>query len=422
MNDKKLQVCLPVAFFIVLEEFFMSVTKRNINMIYVYAFIAQLAFDRALWVIYLSDSGLSMGQIGIIEAIMHLSIVLFEIPTGMISDLYGRKVSILIGNVTMLGYAGFMLYSDSLSLFGLAFMSLGLGMTFRSGAEEALAYDTLKQAQREKDYTRIFGNMTAISLLSLSLAKLLGGWMADVSWEWVYGSMILVHVIAFIPILLLKEPERERPKQMDMKFIEQWSHQFKQGITIWKQNQQIHIPIILFLAATTTIVILTFYGQEYFTRLGFSSFMIGIIFTVDGLLGVAMAKIAHRLEQKWAFFNVVNYGYGLYLVFFILFIISPHWGVVLAFLILSQLITLFEPIFSNFIQNLLSSDVRSTFFSMISLVESFVIMIGFPLFGYMIETIGFQKGFFILLIILLLIYSVSFLKRKNKSGGNGVNA
>ncbi|KGX90270.1 MFS transporter [Pontibacillus marinus] len=393
----------------------MSLTKRNINMIYLYVFIAQLAFDRALWVIYLSDSGLSMGQIGIIEAIMHLSVVLFEVPTGMISDLYGRKVSILLGNVTMLGYSGFMLYSDSLSLFGLAFMSLGLGMTFRSGAEEALAYDTLKQENREKDYTRIFGNMTALSLLSLSMAKLLGGWMADISWEWVYGSMIAVHVITFIPIALLKEPEREQPKQKHMKFMEQWRNQFKQGFFIWKENPTIHMPIILFLAATTTIVILTFYGQEYFTRLGFSSLMIGVIFTVDGLLGVAMAKLAHRLEQKWEFFNVVNYGYGLYILFFVLFIVSPEWGIVVAFLILSQLITLFEPIFSNFIQNLLSSDVRSTFFSMISLVESFVIMIGFPLFGYMIGTIGFQNGFFILLIVLLVIYSLSFMNRfKNK--------
>lgn len=382
-------------------------------MIYFYVFIAQLAFDRALWVIYLSDSGLSMGQIGIIEAIMHLSIVLFEVPTGMISDLYGRKISILLGNVTMLGYAGFMLYSDSLSLFGLAFMSLGLGMTFRSGAEEALAYDTLKQVNREKDYTRIFGNMTALSLLSLSLAKLLGGWMADISWEWVYGSMIVVHVITFIPIALLKEPKRKKTKAEQMNFVEQWRKQFRQGISIWKHNPTIHMPIILFLAATTTIVILTFYGQEYFTRLGFSSFMIGIIFTIDGLLGVVMAKIAHRLEKRWSFFNVVNYGYGLYILFFIFFIISPEWGIVVAFLILSQLITLFEPIFSNFIQKLLSSDVRSTFFSMISLVESFVIMIGFPLFGYMIETIGFQNGFFVLLIFLLIIYSISFVKRKS---------
>lgn len=386
--------------------------NRNINMIYLYIFFGQLFFDRALWVIYLSDSGLTLGEIGIIEAILHLSIVLFELPTGMVADLYGRKISILIGSVLSIGYAGFMLISDSLSLFGLAFVSLGVGLTFHSGAQQALAYDTLKEVKREKDYTEVFGNMTALALLSLSFAKLAGGLMAEVSWEWVYGAMIVMQVLALIPILFLHEPEREMRVVERKGVLQTWKEQFLSGITVWKHNPAVRIPIILFISVTTVIVILTFYGQEYFTRLGYSSFVIGLIFTVDGLLGVIMAKIAYRLERKWKFFSIVKYGYAFYLLFFVLFIVSPKLGIVLSFLALAQLVTLFEPIFSNFIQNILSSDVRSTFFSLISLVESFFIMVGFPAFGYAIEHIGFENGFLVLLIILVLIYVAVLLKPK----------
>ncbi len=386
--------------------------NRNINMIYLYIFFGQLFFDRALWVIYLSDSGLSLGEIGIIEAILHLSIVLFELPTGMIADLYGRKISIFIGSVLSIGYAGFMLISDSLTLFGLAFVSLGVGLTFHSGAQQALAYDTLREVNREKDYTKVFGNMTALALLSLSFAKLAGGLMAEVSWEWVYGGMIVMQVLALIPVLLLHEPEREMRVVERKGVLQTWRDQFVSGITVWKQNPLVRVPIVLFIAVSTVLVILTFYGQEYFTRLGYSSFVIGVIFTVDGLLGVVMAKLAYRLEQKWAFFSIVKYGYVFYLLFFILFIVSPRLGIVLSFLALAQLVTLFEPVFSNFIQNMLSSDVRSTFFSLISLVESFVIMVGFPAFGYAIEHIGFENGFLVLLLLLVLIYVGLLLKPK----------
>ncbi|WP_407270405.1 MFS transporter [Radiobacillus sp. PE A8.2] len=377
---------------------------RNIRFIYIYIFVAQLFFDRALWVIYLNDKGMSMTEVGMIEALMHLSVVLLEIPTGMVADLYGRKVSLFIGNLLSIGYGTFMLISDSLSLFGLAFVTLGVAMTFQSGAEEALIYDTLKEKGKEKQYTRVFGNMTALALLSLSFAKLTGGWMAEINWELVYGGIIVTHVLALIPISFLHEPKRERDAGPNLGIKQQWENQLKDGLSIWRNNPSAHVPIIFFIMIVTSIVILTFYGQEYFTRLGFSSITIGIIFTVEGLLGVVMAKVAYRLEAKWQFKSITQYGYLLYLVFFLLFIWSPDWAIVSSFLILSQLVTLYEPVFSNYIQQKVESRTRATFFSMISVVESFSIMLLFPLFGWMIDTIGFQNGLFILFVLLASLY------------------
>lgn len=392
-----------------------SMLTRNIRFLYIYTFVAQLFFDRALWVIYLSDKGLSMSDVGIAEALMHLSVVIFEIPTGMIADMYGRKVSLFIGNVLSVGYGSFMLISDSLSLFGLALATLGVAMTFQSGAEEALAYDTLKEKGQEHQYTRIFGNFTALSLLSLSLAKLTGGWMAEINWDFVYGGIIASHLLALIPILLLHEPKRELSIPEHKRITAQWRSQFSTSLSIWKDAKIIHIPVIFFIMVISSIVVLTFYGQEYFTRLGLSAPIIGAIFTLEGLIGVIMAKVAHRIERKWTFFTIVHYGYALYLSFFLLFIITPVWAIVLSFLVLSQLVTLFEPIFSHFIQQHISSDIRSTFFSMISVAESFAIMILFPAFGVMIDTIGFANGFLILFLLLTIVFiSGQFTLRKSQ--------
>ncbi|SIS49329.1 MFS transporter [Salimicrobium flavidum] len=317
--------------------------KRNVRFIFLYIFLAQLFFDRALWVIYLNEQGLSMTEIGIVEALMHLSVVLLEVPTGIIADLYGRKVSLLIGNLMSIGYGTFMLIGDSFSLFGLALVTLGVSVTFQSGAEEALAYDTLKEYGQEKKYTSIFGNMIALALISLSLAKLLGGWLAEIDFSYVYAGVILSHVLALVPIYFLHEPPREKLEKQSVR--KQWTSQIKTGARVWKEHPGIHIPILFFISLESVLVILVFYGQEYFVRLGLSTFWIGVIFTGEGLIGAWMAKIAYKLEEKWSFFSVTTYGYLLFLLFFILFIWSPVWGVVLSFLILCQLLTLYEPIF-----------------------------------------------------------------------------
>ncbi|MGR3764067.1 MFS transporter [Rossellomorea sp. NS-SX7] len=381
----------------------MMKTKNNIYLLYFYLFFAQLFFDRALWVIYLGDKGMTFGEIGILEALLHLAIVLFEVPTGMIADLYGRKVSLVIGNLFSLLYALLMLVSGTFTVFTLAFLSMGLMVTFHSGAEQAFAYDTLKNDKREKDYTKVIGSMTAISLLSLSLAKFLGGFMAEVSWEWVYGSTIVTHVLAVIPLLFMKEPPREKTEDIGGRWYNKWVHQFKLGVRVWKNNPVIHRPVVLFILASAVMVIIVFYGQEYFIQLGYSSIVVGAVFTIEGLLGVVMAKIAYKVEERFKFFNILYYGLGLFLLFFILFIFATDWAILLSFLFLAQLLSLFEPIFSSFIQRFLDSNIRSTFLSLIGLMESFVIMISFPLFGLAIERSGFTDGFAGLLIIFMVM-------------------
>jgi predicted MFS family arabinose efflux permease len=378
-------------------------TRNNIYLLYFYLFFAQLFFDRALWVIYLGDKGMTFGEIGILEAFLHLAIVLFEVPTGMIADLYGRKVSLVIGNVFSLLYGLFMLMSGTFSMFTLAFLSMGLMVTFHSGAEQAFAYDTLRNEKREKDYTRVIGSMTAISLLSLSLAKFLGGFMAEISWGWVYGATIVTHVLALIPLFFMKEPEREKTEDIGGRWYNQWVHQFKLGVAVWRNNTVIHQPVVLFILASAVMVIMVFYGQEYFIQLGYSPVVVGAVFTIEGLLGVVMAKIAYRVEARFKFFNILYYGLGLFLFFFSLFIFATDWAILISFLILAQLLSLFEPIFSSFVQSFLQSNIRSTFLSLIGLMESFVIMISFPLFGFAIERTGFTDGFAGLLLIFFVL-------------------
>ena len=113
------------------------------------------------------------------------------------------------------------------------------------------------------------------------------------------------------------------------RWYNQWVHQFKLGVNVWRNNPAIHQPVVLFILASAVMVIIVFYGQEYFIQLGYSSVVVGAVFTVEGLLGVVMAKIAYKVEERFKFFNILYYGLGLFLLFFMLFIFATDWAILI---------------------------------------------------------------------------------------------
>ncbi len=370
---------------------------QNIPSMYRYIFLAQLFFDRSLWVIFLTEKQFSMTDIGIVEALLHLSIVIFEIPTGILCDRFGRKRSLLIGNSLSIVYAILMLATDQIFFISLALMSLGLGITFQSGAEEALLYDSLKETGKESHYTKVFGMFSMLGLISLSAAQLIGGFLAEFSFTYVYVGIIFVHLLAFLPLLAIEEPKKSG---QTTEKSEPWHYQLTESLKIWRRYHTMHVPVIVYMLLSTATVIIIFYAQSYFKALGYSTPMIGFIFAVEGLFGALVVKYVYLIEAKYSFIKINRLIYFVYLILFIVFIYSTHGLLIISFLLLSQAFTVLQPMFSNFIQHKLKSSFRATFFSMVGAVESLMIMIAFPLFGWFIDRLGFHISFLGLFIIL----------------------
>jgi len=393
--------------------------NTNILLLYLHIFTSGLYFDRALWMLYLVERGMNMAQAGVLEALLHFVIFFFEVPTGMIADLYGRKKSLMIGSFISLFYALFMLVSDNFYLFTLAFAVMGLSITFRSGAEQALTYDTLEAGGEQARYTKVVGNQYALILISMSLAKWIGGFMAERSWEIVYWSIFGFQVLALLPLFWLKEPPRAAKATEDAStppakksIKEAWRTQFLDALSVWNSEQSMRLPIVLYIFIPTAMVIVVFYGQEYFSRLGYSPSEIGLIFTIETLVGVAAAKLAHLVEKRFSFSKLFPVTYYLIVTFIIAFAVLQGILAVLSLFILGVLSVLLEPIFSNFVQTRISSNIRATFFSMISLATSLSIMLTFPVFGAVVDRIGFQSSFLGLVVLMITVGGFAHLKSR----------
>ncbi len=65
--------------------------KKQIRTLYIYEMISGLQIVDLVWVLFLIQRGFSLAEAGIAEGVFHVVSMCCEIPSGMLSDLIGRK-------------------------------------------------------------------------------------------------------------------------------------------------------------------------------------------------------------------------------------------------------------------------------------------------------------------------------------------
>jgi MFS family permease len=161
-------------------------TPRSIQRVYLMLLLGNTLAASLIWginTIFLLDAGLSNLEAFAANAFFTAGMVLFEVPTGIVADTVGRRVSYLLGIVTLtLSTFLYVLLWEIGAPFwewALVSMLLGLGFTFFSGAVEAWLVDALTATGFQGDLETVFGRgqiVTGIAMLSGSVA---GGFIAE---------------------------------------------------------------------------------------------------------------------------------------------------------------------------------------------------------------------------------------------------
>jgi MFS family permease len=172
-----------------------------------YGFLKNLRFFDAFFILFLVEKGISFTQIGILYALRELVTNLFELPSGIIADAFGRKRS-LAGSF-FLYITSFLLFYlfQNFWLFLIAFMFFGLAEAFRSGTHKGMIMDYLKLNNRENQAANYYGHTRSWSMTGSALSALIAGII--VLYGGSYESIFLYSVIPYVLnlILILSYPE-----------------------------------------------------------------------------------------------------------------------------------------------------------------------------------------------------------------------
>jgi len=189
---------------------------KELRILYAFNFLKSLQFFGALAVpFYLYRAGLNYKGMFILETIFSVFIILFEIPTGVIADKFGRKISLFFG---ALGFAaGFFIFGFSTwyPLLVLAEIICALGMSLLSGADRAILYEILISSGREKEITSVNARYDAFGTAGLLIAFPLGTLFAGSSLVpyrtalgLVFVATAIMIVLSGIIVLFINEPKR----------------------------------------------------------------------------------------------------------------------------------------------------------------------------------------------------------------------
>ena len=132
-------------------------------------------FMPAFMVLYFNGIGLSLFQIGILMGVANLTSLLFEIPTGAIADIYGRKFSVLLSYFLQgLVFLSLFFITDYYFIIGV-YALLGIASTFSSGAKEAWTIDLIRASR--KDFQKgYFVKSQTIDSIGLILSGVIGAY------------------------------------------------------------------------------------------------------------------------------------------------------------------------------------------------------------------------------------------------------
>lgn len=335
----------------------------------------------------------------------------FEVPTGMLADRYGRKMSLILGAcISTIGWV-LWLYVDTFIGFALIFGLFGLANAFWSGTDEAFIYDELKSVGREKDAQKVFSRYNGALAVAFALAAFVGGFLASVhTLENFYLLFQLTCISSFVGLLLtltLREPVMSTAVGKELEHKEESIlRQFSSGVRLLTKNKRLR-KITLFSIFTLSFALMETY-QVYFVRSDVPASWYGYVLGVSSLLIAVVKWYAYKLEE-W--FGVEKSMLIISIIPAVLWIamawvLQPLMAVFL-FLLTDATGNMRDPIIADYQNRHIEGSRRATVLSMISLMTNGYIAIMLPIIGWIADA-SLRAAF---LFCALLILSGLFLFR-----------
>ena len=344
-----------------------------------------------IMMLFYKDMGFNAEESFRLKAFYSISIVIFEIPSGYLADVIGRRKTIIIGSI--FGTLGFIIYSifTGYWAFVIAEMTLGLGMSCISGADSALLYDSLKMLGRDNQYVKYEGQNFSVGNFAEAIAGLTGGALAEISLHFPFYIQTGIAFIAVPAAFMLVEPQ-VHSKRMAMGMKDIW-HVIEYSLFVNKSLRWNILFSSIIGAATLTMAWVI---QLYLSHIGYHEYQIGIVAMLLNLVVGFTTLYAYRAEKYMSPpFTVWSTTLVITGSFLIAGLFQAHWviGVFMLFYVSRGIAT---PVLKDYVNQITASHMRATVLSIRSLLIRAVFASVAPLFGWFTDQYSLAEAFIFL--------------------------
>ncbi|MBQ6458450.1 MULTISPECIES: MFS transporter [unclassified Exiguobacterium] len=322
--------------------------------------------ERLFW----ESRGITIQEVVYLEMIYALIIVLFEVPTGVWADRTTRRRLIQAG--VALEWLSFwiLLYSFTFSGFFVAISCSAVGSVIRSGAENALLYESLQESHEASSFERVLGKLNAIGIMAAVTAAWSGSMLAQyLPLEWNYRLSILSLLMATVCSLFLVEPVHGEGEDRLT-----WRHLLKGFQFVWSHTS-IRNVTIGFLAAVSAFNFIDEFWQLYARDVSIPIYWFGAISSILLLIqlpGQLFAGTLIRFASSEHWLN--GFGWLMGGGFLLVGLFPSPIGIGVMGL-LALLYGAMEPLYFGLLHHQVPSDIRATTESSVSMLWHFGILV-----------------------------------------------
>jgi predicted MFS family arabinose efflux permease len=363
-------------------------------------------FIVATWVIFLQQArGFTLAQATIVDIAFWIGAALAEVPTGVVADRYGRKVSLACGTLVM----GFSMIAwvnaPTMPLIMLTYAFLAAGTTFLTGAEDALFYESVQQAGRD-DYAKLAARANARSLGVVAFGSVMSGVLASVNLSLPFIVSGTLMLISFFVVLTFTEPDAKR-KNDEPRLT--YSQILRQSVKILRARPTLRFAVFYgILVMFVIIVIDTVFVQPQALAWGVPLAAVGVVLMSIQFSNMVASSVSYRVVktvgENRVFYAVPYIMAGALLLLGVLQALPA-----LAFiLVVGACNSIIRPHLMNRIQGELHDDIRATVLSMQSLMLTIFVAVGEPLLGTLADASGLPSVYIVMAMGLFVLMSLLF--------------
>lgn len=354
--------------------------------------------------------GLSPLQLVLVGTALEAAVFLFEVPTGIVADVYSRRLSIIIGYGLMGG--GFLLEGavPSFEAILLAQVVWGVGYTFTSGAHQAWIADEIGEDRVGRVFLRAAQIGSLVGIPATLLAITIGS--VQVNLPILLGGALHIILALFLALVMPETGFQPIPRE-SRSAAGQMSTTLRAGLRLVRRR-----PVLVAILG-----IGFFYGlySEGFDRLWTAHLLesfalpdfgglqpvawMGLLSMAGGLLAAGAAQLIIKRLDMSDTPALARAAFGLAgLLALALFGFAAAGSFAAAVLLrwaISILRTLIEPLQTTWINQHLDSDVRATVISMSGQVDAIGQIAGGPPVGWVGGVLGLRAALFASAALLL---------------------
>jgi len=363
------------------------------------------------WIVYFIQQGFTYADISIALGIMSVSMFIFEVPTGAIADVYGRKISVLVsdGLIAVTSFA-MPFVRDARVLWGMFFI-WGIAATLDTGAYDAWVVDWVKSKKKEHLVKQFYVKRAAIAAFTLMIASFIGAMIvkyASMDWLW-YLQGVGITVGALI---LASQPEHFRRRKSHVrKDLKKSVSMIKKGFKHCRSHPVIFALIMGTCVTAVGTQIATISWQPFLVNVGLPIYWLGYLGVIGGLIATVLPFTAIPLVKKLGherYYLAGLHGIVGALRSLVLFFATPLFGSV-AYVGAGIADMLESPVYKPYFQKHTPSKIRATVGSVKSMLYSIATLIGAGIMALIGDSWGPQNT--LVLAGLITIFSAVFYLR-----------